>query len=82
MSHHHSHPEAENLSFDEKMIKLLEHWIKHNDSHEETYRVWAEKAKENDKARMGVLLQEAACATRMITEKFKGALLRIGDRNR
>ena len=42
----HSHTETQNtLSFQEKMIKLLDHWIKHNDDHSKTYIDWAEKGK-------------------------------------
>jgi len=55
MTHHHHHHHHDHdheiestLSFDEKMIKLLEHWVKHNDDHAETYRGWAKKAKEKN----------------------------------
>ena len=32
-AHDHAHQTHDTLSFEEKMIKLLEHWIKHNDDH-------------------------------------------------
>jgi hypothetical protein len=41
----HTHHEIESsLSFNEKMIKLLNHWIKHNQDHADTYLEWAQKA--------------------------------------
>jgi len=55
------------------MIKLLEHWIKHNDDHAETYRDWAQKAKEKNMREAGLLLEDAAEMTRMISKKFEEA---------
>ncbi|HUV76993.1 MAG TPA: hypothetical protein VMW06_02935 [Desulfobacterales bacterium] len=75
MTHHHQHDHEirSPLSFDEKMIKLLEHWIKHNDDHAETYRDWAQKAKEKNMREAGLLLEDAAEMTRMISKKFEEA---------
>jgi hypothetical protein len=55
------------------MIKLLEHWIRHNDDHAETYRDWAKKAKEKNMDEAGLLLEDAAEMTLMISKKFKEA---------
>ncbi len=55
------------------MIKLLEHWIKHNDDHAETYRDWAQKAKEKNMREAGLLLEDAADMTLMISKKFEEA---------
>jgi len=41
MTHEHNHEIHNSLTFDEKLVKLLEHWIKHNDDHAENYRDWA-----------------------------------------
>ncbi len=71
--HHHDHDSHGELSFDEKMTKLLEHWIKHNQDHASNYRNWAEKAKANGKADIGVLLEEAAEMSLAINEKFAAA---------
>ncbi len=71
--HHHDHEIKSTLSFDEKMIKLLEHWIKHNEDHAETYRDWAKRAKEKNISKAGQLLEDAAEMTRMINEKLKAA---------
>ena len=71
--HHHDHEIKSTLSFDEKMIKLLEHWIKHNEDHAKTYRDWAEKAKEKNMGEAGQLLEDAAEMTGMISKKFEAA---------
>jgi len=77
MTHHHHHDHdhgiGNSLSFDEKMIKLLEHWAKHNDDHAETYRDWAKKAKEKNMDEAGSLLEDAAEMTLAISKKFEEA---------
>ena len=70
-NHNHDHDIQSTLSFDEKMIKLIEHWIKHNDGHAATYRDWAKKAKEKDKDKAASLLEDAAGMTLMISKKFE-----------
>jgi hypothetical protein len=42
--HHPDHGHPAELSLDDKLIKLLEHWIRHNQEHAKTYGDWAEKA--------------------------------------
>jgi len=71
--HDHDHEIVSTLSFYEKMIKLLEHWVKHNDAHAETYRDWAKKAKEKNMAEAGSLLEDAAEMTLEISKKFEEA---------
>ena len=72
--HHHDHDSQEEMPFDEKLIKLLNHWIKHNEDHALNYRNWAEKAKTNDKGQAAELLEEAAEMSLTINEKFEAAL--------
>ena len=55
------------------MIKLLDHWVKHNDDHAKTYRDWAEKAKDKDMVQTASLLEEAADMTLLISKKFEAA---------
>jgi len=76
MSHHHHHHDEikTDLTFEEKMIKLLAHWIKHNDDHALTYIDWAQKAKDKQMTEIGRVLDEAAEATRALNEKFDAAL--------
>ncbi len=93
MSHHHDHPHDHphdhdhehghahdtqgTLSFEEKMIKLLEHWIKHNNDHADSYRDWSKKAKEQGMQEAGALLEEVAELTGSITGKFEQTLATI-----
>jgi len=75
MTHYHQGQEKNNtLSFDEKMIKLIEHWIKHNDDHAQTYRDWAQKAKEKNKIKAALMLEDAAEMTLSISKKFESAI--------
>jgi len=59
MHEHHDHGSCENhghchscdnhqekMSFDEKLMTLLNHWIDHNDSHQVDYKKWAAQARE------------------------------------
>jgi len=55
------------------MIKLLEHWIKHNHDHAATYRNWAQKAKEKGRPETAALLEDAAEMTDRISKKFEEA---------
>ena len=77
--HHHDHGTQSALSFDEKMIKLLEHWIKHNEDHAQTYRDWAQKAKEKNKIKAALMLEDAAEMTLSISKKFESAIKLIDE---
>ena len=59
------------------MIKLLEHWIKHNEDHADSYRDWAQKAQTNGMPDAGELLGEVAEMTTDITGKFEETLATI-----
>ncbi len=72
--HHHHHDQKSELSFDEKLVKLLEHWIKHNADHATSYRDWAEKAKAEGFAAAGAPLSDAAEMTLEISKKFEEAI--------
>jgi hypothetical protein len=78
--HHHDHDSHGELSFDEKIGKMLSHWIKHNEDHALNYRNWAEKAKVNGIDKAGILLEEAADMSLAINEKFEVALALIGNK--
>ncbi len=73
--HHHSNQSSESggLSLEEKLEKLLAHWVSHNDDHARNYQDWGAQAREkglNDVAR---LLEEAAELTQTISERFIAA---------
>jgi len=80
MAHEHNHEIHDSLTFDEKLVKLLEHWIKHNDDHAENYRNWAEKTKEKGMIDVDLLLQDAIDMTELVSNKFKKALELIQNR--
>jgi len=77
-THDHSHPHDHDhgpveMSFPEKMMKLLDHWIKHNDDHAKTYQGWADQARQNHLGRAAVLIEEAAAMSLAVNEKFEQA---------
>ena len=44
--HHHSHDDHSQkaLTENEKLAKMIEHWIQHNNEHARSYREWAQRA--------------------------------------
>jgi hypothetical protein len=78
--HHHDHDSHGEMPFDEKLLKMLNHWIKHNEDHALNYRNWAEKAKANGKDEAAVLLEEAAEMSLATNEKFEAALEILGGK--
>ena len=74
-NHGHTHPESSTtLTFNEKIHKILHHWLTHNDEHAQTYLDWAKKAKANAMPEVATLLEEAADITKAISKKFEEAL--------
>ena len=84
MSHHHHHhgdhhhssdhqESSDTLSLEEKLTKLLDHWIQHNDDHAKNYRDWGSKAKAKELDEVARLLEEAAQMTEKISEVFSAA---------
>ena len=75
--HHHEHEIKSDLSLQEKMVKLLDHWIKHNSEHADNYHNWAIRAKEENMDEVASLLEDAASLTLDISVKFKKAISEI-----
>lgn len=77
---HHDHHEdktaGRELSFEEKLIKIFDHWVKHNESHAQTYADWREKAKAQGMDGIAVLLEEIEQLSEQLTEKLKQGLSR------
>jgi hypothetical protein len=72
--HQHGHAHSESpLSFSDKLVKLLDHWVRHNDHHAEDYRKWARQAREHGQAEVADLLDSAAGLTDTISERFREA---------
>ena len=72
--HHHHHDKQSSMTFEEKLSKLLDHWMKHNLDHANTYREWAEKANTEGLDKVYMLLNEVSDITININEKFKEAI--------
>ncbi len=71
---HHNDEIKSTLSFEEKLVKLLDHWLKHNEDHSETYRNWAREAKDKDLGQAASLIEDAADMTLKINAKFQKAV--------
>ncbi len=72
--HHHHHTNAESeMTVLEKAIKMIEHWIRHNDDHSNTYRQWADKIKKENLADAAALIEEIAELHESMNTKFKQA---------
>lgn len=75
--HHHEHDRPAELSSDQKLVKLLEHWIRHNQDHAKTYSDWAAKAAVESKGEVAVLLNEAVSLTLDLNRRFEKALKKL-----
>lgn len=70
--HGHHHEEAPSaLSFEEKMAKLIDHWLQHNTDHAKSYREWAEKARDHQLEGVGEILEDIAASTLAMNRKFE-----------
>ena len=83
MSHHNSqherashdhHGTGEELAPRAKLVKLLKHWMRHNEEHARTYRQWAETAGAQSMPEVALRLKEAAESTVAINRQFEAAL--------
>ena len=83
MSHHHNHHHHDHthhsgsdeggLTETEKILKLLHHWIHHNDDHAANYIDWARKIESWGFADAAQRLHAAAEMTHAITREFEAA---------
>lgn len=71
--HGHSPGEAGEMPFNEKISRLLDHWVQHNDDHVRSYREWAEKARSHGLAETAAALDKAAETTAAVTDAFREA---------
>jgi len=70
--HHHDHNHTHSTS--ERIEKLINHWIKHNDDHIKNYIDWSEKASAENLPEISALLNEVAEMSQTINVKLKKAL--------
>ena len=79
--HHHTHHYDDtqtDLTFEQRMFRMLDHWIKHNESHALTYKDWAEKARQNKLLEVEKLLNDVAEITLKVNSRFKDAKKLVG----
>ena len=74
---HHHHDVKSDLTFEDKLIKLLEHWLKHNADHAGTYREWAERARTHNLLQVADLLDQVGAMSVDMDDKFREALALI-----
>ncbi len=75
--HDHSNTAGQEMSLEEKLSTLLNHWINHNNSHLETYRSWAQKAEDGSLTEVATLLKETAETSQKVTTTLEAALKSI-----
>ncbi|GBC64032.1 hypothetical protein DENIS_5032 [Desulfonema ishimotonii] len=75
--HEHDHHQTGELSFEEKMVRLIDHWLGHNSDHAGNYRDWAEKARAHHMDDVAGLLEEVAEMTLAMTAKFEAAMKQV-----
>lgn len=63
----------------ERLNTLLEHWIKHNESHIKSYKEWVEKLKDSEFSEVSQKIEEAAKITSRANEKIKEAKNLVGS---
>ena len=73
---HHSHEEHSHASpsDSEKLIKMIEHWIHHNQDHASSYREWARRAEEQGHQEVCQILQSVADGSVQQNESMEKAL--------
>ncbi|MFZ5563651.1 MAG: hypothetical protein ACOZBW_06325 [Thermodesulfobacteriota bacterium] len=73
-SHHHHH-EAQggtvDLSAREKLTRLFDYWLRHNESHGDSYNQWIVQAEQEGLHDTAAILREIADLTRKVTEKIQ-----------
>jgi hypothetical protein len=80
MDHHHENDNAEQrgtMPEMEKLGKLLEYWIRHNEEHAKTYLEWSKKTVIDDLKDVVSLLEEASDTTLYINRLLKDALKKL-----
>ena len=81
MNHHHHKDtpigEHDSLSEKEKLGKLFQHWIKHNEDHAKTYLEWSKKANIEGLKDVVSCLEKASELTMSINNLFKETIKKL-----
>jgi hypothetical protein len=64
-----------------KLRKIVEHWIGHNEDHANSYRLWADRAKDAGYPQAGELLEQIASEVNLQNDKF-AKIIQIIDSSR
>ena len=70
-NHHHGH---EKVSDQERLIKMMEHWIHHNHDHAHSYCEWAKRAKDMGWEQVARILEMVAEQTTLQNKNIEQAL--------
>ncbi len=62
----------------EKLKRLLQHWMEHNNEHAQTYRDWAEKVSLLDNPELIEVLRRLSNETEKLSRLFEEAIKKIG----
>ena len=68
--HHHSHGASQENKDEKTLNILLVHWVNHNESHEEGFREWVDKAREMGKEETAVNIEKAIECLRQANENL------------
>ncbi len=74
--HHHDHGHEDGsgqMSLEEKAVRLLEHWIAHNDDHGANYSQWADKLRQHGHIGAAEALDRVGELTERISRLFRQA---------
>ncbi|MFP4454104.1 MAG: hypothetical protein ACLFPI_12155 [Desulfobacterales bacterium] len=77
--HHHHHDtqgnarETEEMPMSEKLEKMVAHWLKHNFDHAETYRRWAQRARDAGLEDVARILESVAKESQAINKDLEKA---------
>ena len=84
MAHDHSresvHEEKSQgqLAMPDKLLKMVQFWVHHNEEHARSYRDWAGRAREMGLAEIGVILERLAGEALRPNEELEHVLLLLG----
>ena len=71
--HHHARHSEDELAFPRKLEKLLDHWIRHNEDHAQSYRQWAERCREQKLEALAASLEHIAAMNLEINQQMAAA---------
>lgn len=72
--HHHDHSAVEASSTPsekDKLVKMVEHWVHHNEEHARSYHDWAQRAHQLGLDDVRALLEQIADDTQLQTRNFE-----------